>query len=185
MNASFRGALEHYLVPRREVTHSQAVCGLYRKCLKTLGSWCVDREVFNEEATRVQQLFRANANLSEGQGAVLLKDGVEELAKYTHPDKYIHAYLPGGSLYMRNPPLPLSVCYPDGIPEGVTPPTIVNADMSPVRPGEKADSGRVLVDASAKTMYPEHGFWHDEPVIIKKAEEIAPPKKGAIREPVP
>ena len=48
------------------MTHSQAVCALYRKTLKTLGSWCVDREVFLDEATRIQGLFRANAALNEG-----------------------------------------------------------------------------------------------------------------------
>ena len=28
--------------------------------------------------------------------------------------------MPGGSLFMRNPPLPLEVLYPYGIPEGIS-----------------------------------------------------------------
>jgi len=87
-----------------------------------------------------------------------------------------HRYMPGGSLYMRNPPLPLSVrslwfhlsrkaraypplhcqqqvCYPDGLPEGVEPLKELNPDMTYVQPGEKVAAGRVLVDAAQKKMF--------------------------------
>ena len=37
-----------------------------------------------------------------------------------HPDPYIAAYMPGGTLFQRNPAIPLEVLYPDGIPEGVS-----------------------------------------------------------------
>jgi len=67
-------------------------------------------------------------------------------------DKYIPAYMPGGTLFMRNPPLPLSVCYPDGLPEGVHELAELNIDMTPLFPGEKAAAGRVLVDSAAKRM---------------------------------
>ena len=53
---------------------------------------------------------------------------------------------------MRNPPLPLSVCYPDGIPEGVVDPGLLNPDSTRVVPGEKVGGGRVLVDSASKKM---------------------------------
>jgi hypothetical protein len=73
-------------------------------------------------------------------------------------DKYIPAYMPGGSLFMRNPPLPLSVCYPDGLPEGLKeeethPWGELNIDMTQLTPGEKAAGGRVFVDSANKAYY--------------------------------
>lgn len=58
--------------------------------------------------------------------------------------------MPGGSLFMRNPPLPLSVCYPDGLPAGVEPLAELNIDMTQLTKGEKAAAGRVLVDSANK-----------------------------------
>jgi hypothetical protein len=58
--------------------------------------------------------------------------------------------MPGGSLFMRNPPLPLSVCYPDGLPEGVEELSELNVDMTLLTKGEKAAAGRVLVDSANK-----------------------------------
>jgi len=64
--------------------------------------------------------------------------------------------MPGGSLFMRNPPLPLSVCYPDGVPEGAVqshPWGELNVDMTRLTPGEKAAAGRVIVDSANKSYY--------------------------------
>ena len=52
---------------------------------------------------------------------------------------------------MRNPPLPLSICYPHGLPEGVEELDELNIDMTRLTPGEKAAAGRVLVDSMSKT----------------------------------
>jgi hypothetical protein len=67
----------------------------------------------------------------------MLREGREWLAARAHPDMYIQvllkyhtfnlrklfvvmkAYMPGGTLFMRNPPTPLEVVYPNGIPEGM------------------------------------------------------------------
>uniref|UniRef100_A0A7S2DAM5 NADH dehydrogenase [ubiquinone] 1 beta subcomplex subunit 9 n=1 Tax=Octactis speculum TaxID=3111310 RepID=A0A7S2DAM5_9STRA len=158
-NAAFVLAAKQYRQKAPDLTHAQVVCRLYRASLKTLGSWAVDRQVFLTEALKIQAEFRANENLSADSPTTtrLVKEGQEKLFSYTHPDKYIPAYLPGGSLYMRNPPLPLSVCYPDGIPEGVEEGLInklLNIDMSPVRSGESgATVGQVIVDASSKSTY--------------------------------
>ena len=37
-----------------------------------------------------------------------------------HPDPYIKPFMPGGSLFMRNPAIPLEVLYPHGIPAHVS-----------------------------------------------------------------
>ena len=67
--------------------------------------------------------------------ARLIREGNERLQKYAHPDKYITAYLPGGTLFMRNPALPLEAVFPDGIPADVDQRKL-NIDMSNVEPGE-------------------------------------------------
>mmetsp|Transcript_28931 Transcript_28931/g.64692 ORF Transcript_28931/g.64692 Transcript_28931/m.64692 type:complete len:154 (+) Transcript_28931:59-520(+) len=153
MNKSFRGAMQHYLQVQPELTHSQTVMRLYRASLRCLASWAVDREVFNEEGLRIQGLFRANQGASMGAAKRLVREANEHLFSLTHPDKYIPAYMPGGSLFMRNPPLPLSVCYPGGLPAGVEPLKELNPDMTYLVAGEKAAAGRVLVDSAGKTMY--------------------------------
>ena len=48
----------------------------------------------------------------------LIREAKEELFKCSHPDPLIAHYMPGGSSFMRNPAIPLEVCFPDGIPEG-------------------------------------------------------------------
>ena len=52
--------------------------------------------------------------------ARLLREAREALKAQTHPDPYIVSYMPGGSLFMRNPAPPLEALFPDGIPEGVS-----------------------------------------------------------------
>mgnify|MGYP001188247612 CR=1 FL=1 len=96
----------------------------------------------------------------------MIRDAEEQLFKLSHPDKYIPAYMPGGSLFMRNPPLPLSVCYPDQIygqsvglvlnRDQETPPlggveynpdlTVANVETG------KVATGRILVDSCNKSM---------------------------------
>lgn len=57
---------------RNEVTltHTQKVTRLYRSSLRLLDSWTVDRELFNEEATKVRAEFDANKNLPADSGYV-------------------------------------------------------------------------------------------------------------------
>ncbi len=47
-----------------------------------------------------------------------MREGRERLVANTHPDPYIAPYMPGGSLFMRNPAIPLEVMFPHGIPPG-------------------------------------------------------------------
>ena len=152
MNEGFRGAAAHYVSVKPPLTHSQEVCHLYRRALRTLSSWAIDREVFNTEGLMMRARFRNNIDASPAKAASLLAQGQAEIQTWHHPDRYLINYLPGGSLFMRNPPLPMEVCYPHGVPEGQTL-REVNVDMSNVREGEMAKGGRVLVDSINKTYW--------------------------------
>jgi hypothetical protein len=59
-------------------------------------------------------------NIESAKSKFLVKTGYERLDAQMHPDPYIQAYMPGGSLFMRNPAPPLGTLFPDGIPEGVS-----------------------------------------------------------------
>ena len=129
MNSAFKAAAQHYISPQPVLTHAQEVSKLYRHSLRTLQSWAINRNVFNEEGLKMRAEFKANMGLPEAQGKKMLSRGKEQLKDWTHPDRYLYPYLPGGSLFMRNPPLPLEVCFPHGIPEGMSQRTI-NVDFS-------------------------------------------------------
>ena len=61
--------------------------------------------------------------------------------------------MPGGSLFMRNPPIPLEVCFPDGNYPADAPKVEFNADMSICKKETgKAATGPVLVDFGKKNM---------------------------------
>jgi NADH dehydrogenase (ubiquinone) 1 beta subcomplex subunit 9 len=47
-----------------------------------------------------------------------VKLGKQRLQEKIHPDPYIAPYMPGGTLFMRNPAFPMELLYPHGIPEG-------------------------------------------------------------------
>jgi NADH dehydrogenase (ubiquinone) 1 beta subcomplex subunit 9 len=154
MDASFRAVVNQYRQAAPKLTHSQKVVRLYRNALKTQNSWAVDRQVFIAEADRMRAEFDRNAHLAEAsvEARTLLEQGEELLFKESHPDRYIVAYLPGGSLYMRNAPLPLHVCHNGHVPEGASE-SFRNPDLTRVVEGEKSAGGQVLVDQHSKRMY--------------------------------
>jgi hypothetical protein len=57
-------------------------------------------------------------NKDSGKTRRLVREAKERLQEQYHPDPYIVPYMPGGTLFMRNPALPLEALYPNGIPEG-------------------------------------------------------------------
>jgi len=109
------------------------------------------REVWCEEAIKIRAEFDVNKSVpaDSAKAARLLREATERLAKQTHPDPYIAAYMPGGSLFMRNPAIPLEALYPDGIPEGVSR-RRMNVDMSNI-PDDQPWADKVLVDSTSKT----------------------------------
>lgn len=61
--------------------------------------------------------------------------------------------MPGGSLFMRNPPIPIDVCFPDGNIPSDAPKVTLNPDMSICKEETgKSAIGRVLVDFGTKSM---------------------------------
>lgn len=72
---------------------------------------------------------------------------------YTHPDPYRNPVMPGGSKFMRNPPLPMDVCFPDGNYPADAPKYEINPDWSKATPESgRAATGYVLVDFGKKNM---------------------------------
>lgn len=107
----------------------------------------------NAEATKLRAKFDESRGCSAAKARRLLQEGQDELYYYTHPDPYCNPYMPGGSLFMRNPPLPMSVCFPDGNLPADAPTYTVNPDMTVCKPETgKSAVGSVLVDFSKKNM---------------------------------
>lgn len=72
------------------VSHSQAVCRLYRGALKMSLDWLVDRGKWRSFALALRQEFDANKSVqSEKEKEDLLLAGKYLLYKYRHPEPYI------------------------------------------------------------------------------------------------
>lgn len=109
--------------------------------------------MFLSEANKIRSEFSSNAHLAPESGKVkaLVREAQEKLLTHSHPDKYILPWMPGGTLFMRNPPLPFDVVFAGHVPEELHEEPI-NIDMTPVVKGEKGD-GRVLVDSANKAYF--------------------------------
>ncbi|KAH7471113.1 hypothetical protein PRIC1_003075 [Phytophthora ramorum] len=150
MNKTLREVVGRFVGAKPQLSHKQTVQRLYKQSLKTLDSWIIDRRLWNEEATKIRAEFDANRTLDAESGLAkrLVREAQDKVDHYTHPDRYIFNYMPGGSLYMRNAPIPLDVCFPDGvIPDDVevSPLEAINIDMTPLPAKET-----VFVDFSKK-----------------------------------
>lgn len=104
MNSAFQEAVS--AASRNvQLTHKQQVTRLYRRALRTLDSWVIDREIFCDEADKLRAEFDANRSLSPTSGYAsvnlfyftltlfssvvrLMREANEKLHKYTHPDPY-------------------------------------------------------------------------------------------------
>ena len=155
LNATFEGVVNHFK-PIPKITHRQAVMRLYRASLRTSFSWTEDRDLWFEEATKIRAEFDMNKKFPPNSFEALdaLKKGQEKLAANVHPDQYINPYMPGGSLFMRNSPLPLEAVFPDGIPEDVNQ-RQVNIDFSNI-PAKQKYADKVFVDSISKQ------YWIDK-----------------------
>mmetsp|Transcript_11307 Transcript_11307/g.16263 ORF Transcript_11307/g.16263 Transcript_11307/m.16263 type:complete len:155 (+) Transcript_11307:160-624(+) len=153
MNAAFAEAAAQVRQKPLTLTHNQQAARLYRHSLRCLLSWCIDREIFNVEASAIRAEFDSNRNIPPAASERLLREGKEKLFYYTHPDPYCVPHMPGGSMFMRNPPPPLSVCFPDGNYPHDAPKVTLNPDWSICRPETgKSATGQVLVDFSKKNV---------------------------------
>ena len=136
------------------LTHKQSVTRLYRRSLRLADSWLPNRGMFLEKALQLRSRFDAAKEFSAESGTAkrLLREGEEEAQQWTHPDQYCVPYMPGGTKFMRNPPLPLSVCYPDGLPTGVE--DIAPKDVNGIQvPMSSQPNGMqtVLIDSMKRT----------------------------------
>ncbi|CAM9441647.1 unnamed protein product [Scytosiphon promiscuus] len=160
MNSTFRGAAAQFISKQLPMTHKQEVCALYRKSLRLLDSWAIDRTIFNEEATKVRAAFDEGSTCEpdSARATALMRGAYKEIEDYVHVDRYIRPYMPSGSSFMRNPPPPLDACYPLGIPDEVHAqfngvPKEVEVDMSRPVEGRMSKAGQVLVDLATKRFY--------------------------------
>lgn len=153
LNDVFQQAADQARQRMPDLTHNQQVARLYRKSLKLLSSWVIDRDIFNEEASKLRARFDAERGCNPGKALRLLREGEDELFAYTHPDPYCNPIMPGGSKFMRNPPLPMDVCFPDGNYPKDAPKYEINPDWTKAIPENgKVATGYVLVDFGKKNM---------------------------------
>mmetsp|Transcript_6767 Transcript_6767/g.14901 ORF Transcript_6767/g.14901 Transcript_6767/m.14901 type:complete len:107 (-) Transcript_6767:120-440(-) len=89
------------------LAHRVRVQNLYRHAIKLTHNWCIDRDVLIVEATKLRAQFdehKKENNFALAQQ--LCADGEAQLVKYQHPDPYIQPYMPGGTKWQRNTPVP-------------------------------------------------------------------------------
>jgi len=70
------------------LTHAQRVTRLYRRSLKHLLSWYVDRQVWRQEAIKLRDRFDEAKNVSMTKAAELLEEGEREFRINRHPEPY-------------------------------------------------------------------------------------------------
>eukprot|EP00898_Chlorokybus_atmophyticus_P006839 jgi/Chlat1/7156/Chrsp57S06824 len=87
-------------------SHRTRVMHLYRRALKLVTDWGVERDVFYVEHANVRRQFEANRNVSYAEALRLLEEGETRARELHHPDRYIVPVFPGGSKYKRNLPVP-------------------------------------------------------------------------------
>jgi NADH dehydrogenase (ubiquinone) 1 beta subcomplex subunit 9 len=155
MDASFRAAVNFYKPAAAKLSHQQKVMRLYRKALRSCDSWAESREIFCEEGQKIRDEFDANKSVNLAEAERLMREAMDRLGSMTHPDPYIRNYMPGGTLFMRNPAIPTKFVYPNGVPEGVTvDKRRYNIDFSRIPEGQEY-ADKVLVDSANKTYWIE------------------------------
>ena len=68
MNKTFREVVARFAAPQENLSHKQVITRLYKKSLKTLESWAIDRRLWNEEACKIRAEFDKNKNLDPNSG---------------------------------------------------------------------------------------------------------------------
>lgn len=77
----------------KQLTHAQRVTRLYRRSLKDLLSWAIDRPLWREKALELRDRFDANKGIKDPRIALrVLEEGEAEYEKFKHPQPYIRTY---------------------------------------------------------------------------------------------
>merc|ERR1719421_215141 len=155
MDKSFQAVVNAFKPAFKAPTHKVEIMRLYRSCLRTINSWSEDRDVFNEQALKIRAEFDANKNLPQDSPKTvrLVREAKDRLDAQMHPDPYIVPFMPGGSLFMRNPAIPLEALYPDGIPKEYSRRRL-NIDMSNI-PDSQEHADKAFVDSVNKQYWIE------------------------------
>ena len=74
----------------RGITHQQRVMRLYRNSLKHLLSWCIDRELWREEALMLRDRFdKYKYETNQKKIQMILADAETEFENKKHPFPYV------------------------------------------------------------------------------------------------
>jgi NADH dehydrogenase (ubiquinone) 1 beta subcomplex subunit 9 len=68
MNKTYREVVARFAGPVENLSHKQTVTRLYKKSLKTLESWAIDRRLWNEEACKIRAEFDKNKSFDPNSG---------------------------------------------------------------------------------------------------------------------
>ncbi|OQV22331.1 putative NADH dehydrogenase [ubiquinone] 1 beta subcomplex subunit 9 [Hypsibius exemplaris] len=91
----------------RAVSHRERVCSLYKKSLRLLESYIVNRPEYRYRAVVMRARFDdAAKELDMRKAQKMVIDGEEELFMNQSPFPFQFQYSPGGSAYARQPVLP-------------------------------------------------------------------------------
>lgn len=75
---------------KKGITHQQRVMRLYRNSLKHLLSWCIDRELWRDEALNLRDRFDKHKNETNQQRIQKILEAAEvEFESKKHPYPYI------------------------------------------------------------------------------------------------
>ncbi|KAL1431896.1 hypothetical protein MTO96_013983 [Rhipicephalus appendiculatus] len=95
-----------YLVTKT-VSHKFQVCSLYKRALRAIEAWSIERDEFRMDAVRMRQRFETYRHIKDLRIAKeILEKGEEELFQYEHPYPLHYALAPQGVAYGREQPSP-------------------------------------------------------------------------------
>jgi len=93
--------------PLQVVSHTRRVCSLYKKCLRNLQCWYVDRAVWRYHATVLRADFQQNRDEKDMIKAVrLVEEAEQELYQKQHYLPIVFPTSPGGVAHERNIVIP-------------------------------------------------------------------------------
>jgi len=89
------------------VSHNKQVCGLYKRVLRNIENWEMQRDWLRFECVMMRKRFDDNKDIKDLRIAKgLLAEGEAELFKHMHPVPKQFADSPGGITYQRYPKFP-------------------------------------------------------------------------------